>query len=267
VNLLSGSSPPSEAIPPPRVAIVLDASASMAAVTREGPAHWTAARRGAERLLGTLPLDREPDLRLLAGAKGAGCQDLARAVSGAQAAVEAVTRATPAGKGALAATLTGLAQTASEGGELERVVVFTRLGEECGGDLCGAARQLVGRDVRLDLVVIGDGTPPACLAEIAQARAASVPAAWQPPAAIPFHVEAESLDPSLRLCGEAQAHPVPVPPGRGTVVVQLDPPLRVERRFEPGTRWRLDVIDFPQLDPPVREWEWRQLPAPVKERP
>jgi hypothetical protein len=51
-------------------------------------------------------------------------------------------------------------------------------------------------------------------------------------------------------------------------VLQLDPPLRLDRSFAPGSRWQLDVLDFPALDPPVREWRWRELPPePVPASP
>ena len=50
-------------------------------------------------------------------------------------------------------------------------------------------------------------------------------------------------------------------PGRGTVVVELDPPLRVEAYFAPGRRHVLQVVDFPALDPETRHWRWLDSPA------
>ncbi len=43
----------------------------------------------------------------------------------------------------------------------------------------------------------------------------------------------------------------------------------VEREFEPGERWVLEVVDFPALDLGERQWRWRPLEeaakAPVEE--
>ena len=51
-------------------------------------------------------------------------------------------------------------------------------------------------------------------------------------------------------------------PGAAAVVVQLDPPLRIVRNFNPGTRWVLQVLDFPGLDPPERQWRWTAGASP-----
>ena len=258
LSLLSGSAPPPPV--PMRIAVVVDAGEDMAELSEAGPSYWIAARRGAERLIGSLPPEARADLLLVGGAPDASCESVPKALIGAEAVATHLAQATPAGRAALAVTLEQLAERAHEEGGLARAVVFTRLSQSCGADLCAAAQRLASRDVRLDLVVIGEATPPACLVEISQSDLASPPRGWAGDARVRFHVSSPSLDPGLHLCGEAHSHAIPVPPGRATVVVQLDPPLRVARSFAPGSRWQLEVLDFPALDPPVREWRWQELP-------
>jgi hypothetical protein len=76
-------------------------------------------------------------------------------------------------------------------------------------------------------------------------------------------VERTGPDPAILVCGESGGLPVELAPGPADVVVKLDPPLRISRSFEPGTRWVLQVLDFPDLDPPERQWRWLADPAPV----
>jgi len=70
-------------------------------------------------------------------------------------------------------------------------------------------------------------------------------------------------------CSDAGGLPVAVPAGRGTVVVELDPPLRVEAYFAAGRRHVLHVLDFPALDPETRHWRWldENPPAPAAVKP
>lgn len=267
VVLLRGR-PPVTAPTAERVAVVVDAGLDMAELSGAGPSYWTGARRGAERLIGSLPPETRADLYLAGGAEDAGCAVSAEPLAGSEAVAARLTGATPAGLAPLAATLERIADEAEAGEGPARAVLFTRLSGACGDDLCAAAGRLASRDVRLDLVVIGDAQPPACLAELAARDHTRPPAGWGPAEPVPFHVSSPSLEPGLRLCADAQTLAMPVPPGRATVVVRLDPPLRLERSFPAGSRWQLEVLDFPALDPPVREWHWRELPPePEPERP
>lgn len=265
VSLLGGNAA-SAPLEPSRVAVVLDAGASMAQLSEFGPSHWIGARRGAERLIGSLPPETRVDLFLVGGDRSSGCEALVPGLVGADAVATQLARATPSGRAPLVATLEQLAASLDEDTGLSRAVVFTNLSDECGGDLCAVAQHLAARDVRLDLVVIGDATPPECLAAVSYRDLASAPSGWASERSVPFHVNSPSLAPGMHLCGESSAHPLPVPAGLASVMVQLDPPLRVERRFAPGSRWQLEVLDFPQLDPPVREWRWQELPPEPRSR-
>jgi hypothetical protein len=59
---------------------------------------------------------------------------------------------------------------------------------------------------------------------------------------------------------------VAVGPGVARLVVGLEPPLVLERGFPAASRWVLEIVDFPALDPPARHWRWRALAAPKVQR-
>jgi hypothetical protein len=71
-----------------------------------------------------------------------------------------------------------------------------------------------------------------------------------------YRLEVAQPEPMVIGCSEVGGLPIAAPAGRGTVVVELDPPLRVEATFAPGRRHVLQVIDFPALDPATRHWRW-----------
>src|SRR6185503_19289237 len=71
-----------------------------------------------------------------------------------------------------------------------------------------------------------------------------------------FRVEVAKPEPMVIGCSEVGGLPIAAPVGRGTVVVELDPPLRVEATFAPGRHQILQVLDFPALDPQTRHWRW-----------
>jgi hypothetical protein len=55
--------------------------------------------------------------------------------------------------------------------------------------------------------------------------------------------------------GRAGGPPVKAPPGLARIVVGLDPPLEVGPiRLGTGALVRVRVLDFPDADPPVRDW-------------
>ena len=73
-----------------------------------------------------------------------------------------------------------------------------------------------------------------------------------------FHIEtAHSGEPPITHCGEINGATLAIPPGSGTLTLDLEPPLRIARSFPPGSDVVLQVIDFPALDPPVRRWRWQ----------
>ena len=61
--------------------------------------------------------------------------------------------------------------------------------------------------------------------------------------------------------GRADAARRRVPAGPVTIELGLDPPALIGPLvLSPGTWTRVRVIEFPGLDPPVREWVWTTEP-------
>ncbi|MDH3519057.1 MAG: hypothetical protein OEM49_01255 [Myxococcales bacterium] len=249
----------------PRVDILLDVTRSMGAQSNAGPEHQAAARRAAQRLVGALPAGTQVRLHGL-GMQEEACGTASR-VAEAEVArgdgvlLEQIEAMRSRGEASLAAALLGMLETREVLDEARRVVAFTDLGSECGGDLCAVAPRFAARGVRLDLVVIGDAEVPACLLERLDLPDTAPPAGIAPIRSVRFHVETE-LAPGIPLvsCGEAGAGPLTLPPGRGVLTVELDPPLRLERNFSPGIDLVLQLVDFPAADPPVRRWRWQAMP-------
>ena len=274
VEVLRGLSPqelqPTSADAP--VAVLFDSTRSMARRTQAGASHSVAARRAVQRFLGQL--ETEP-VWLYAMGSGAGPADACQRVyRGARAEtpterpalLSEINGLAARGEASLTASLDGLRADLKAEGQVAgaRVVVFSDLGDECGGDVCAAAEALVAAGARVDFVALGETPAPACLSE----PKGLVDLAPPPPARTDVHVRVEAQKPEPRVvgCSEAGGLPIEVPPGENAVVVALDPPLRLEANFSPGKRYVLQVLDFPSMDPPTRDWRWVRQP-PVSEPP
>jgi hypothetical protein len=105
------------------------------------------------------------------------------------------------------------------------------------------------------VVAIGDAQAPACLREPTGLAETLVPPATAD-RPVHYRLEVTKPEPMVVGCSEVGGLPIAAPPGRGTIVVELDPPLRVEATFVPGRRHVLQVIDFPALEPATRHWRW-----------
>jgi hypothetical protein len=243
-----------------RVTLLVDVTRSMASATRAGPRKDVVARAAARRLVIGLPDATVVSLHAL-GAVGGACADPIHQADvqvglNRFALFERIGALPIRGEGSLSSALHALAENGERPG---RVVAFTDLGGECESDLCAAAAEFAARGVRLDLVVIGDAAVPECLHEIATRPDALLAEDLLAPAPRHFHVTSAARgEPAIRSCGEANAAPVAILPGRGTLELDLEPPLRIERSFPPDSDLVLQVIEFPALDPPVRKWRWRQ---------
>src|SRR6185503_15093155 len=209
-----------------------------------------------------LPSQRAIWLYELGAAEAPGCQSAFRGARAPNAAargplLEEIARVRPRGEGALAAALQTVRDELWRGDALlgARVVVFSDFVPECGGDVCAAAAKLITGGARLDVVAIGEMQVPACLRETT-GLAESLPAPTGTDHPVHFRVEVAKPEPMVIGCSEAGGLPVAAPVGRGTVVVELDPPLRVEAYFAAGRRHVLQVLDFPALDPETRHWRW-----------
>jgi len=244
-----------------RVEVVLDLTPSMAAPLQGESSSLEAARAGAAQLLRSVPLN-VPATLVAFGSTGPAC-DAPPLVLGPEKgrppvlALEAE-QLTPGTEASLASTLDHVvaALKAENASEHTRVVVFTSLVPQCGGDLCAAAEKLLASGATLDLVVFGDRLVPACL------RSFVVPGG--PPASVLRRTDPEPV--SYRLVaapagpvrdpleGTAGERPVPVDAGPGVIELALTPPLDVPVVLSAGTLLRLRVIDFPGASPPVRDW-------------
>ena len=265
VEVLHGFSPadvaPREGSAP--VVLLLDATRSMLTPTRYGTSEFVAAQRAAVRFANDLPSQRGMWLYALGSTDAPNCQPVARGGRAASAAgrgplVEEIRAITPQGEGGLAAALETVRDELSRSDALmgARVVVFSDLTPSCGGDVCAAAAKLLGGGARLDVVAIGDAPVPACLRE-PTGLAETLPPPPTQDQPVHYRIEVSKPEPMVIGCSEVGGLPIAAPPGRATVVVELDPPLRVEATFAPGRRHVLQVLDFPALDPATRHWRWR----------
>lgn len=247
---------------PAPVVMLLDATTSMSEPTRRGASHWLAAQRAASRFATELPSQRAVWLYELGAADATACQNVFRRSRAKNAAargplLEEIATLAPKGEGGLAAALETVRDELWRSDALlgARVVVFSDFVPECGGDLCAAAAKLITGGARLDLVALGEMPVPACLRDTTGLAETLPP----PPIAdrpVHFRIEVAKPEPLVVGCSDAGGVPVAAPVGRGTVVVELDPPLRVDAYFAAGRRHVLQVIDFPALDPKTRHWRW-----------
>ncbi len=251
VEWLGGFAGPLPVAAPP-VELLLDVSTSQQAASQRGLAHSEAVRLAALRLVDGLPETASIGLSVL-GARSGECRaslPLADSHAGRSRDElrEWIRSLEPAGEGSLAVALEALAAS----GRAKRVVAFSDLGAECGGDLCAAASALVDSGARLDLVVVGDAETPACLADFEYPGDEAPPAVAAPV----FRVEVPGEGAPVRIAeGFADGTPVAVGGRVGLLVLDLDPPVRIGPiHFTPATLTRVQVLDFPHLDPPVREW-------------
>ena len=234
-----------------------------------GAANFLAARAAAARFVRDLPDSTPLRVRALGLTPGRSCEPASlleprsRARSHAALATQ-IDSLVPAGEGSLAVALAELRGVLAEDGDSERsrVVVFSDLGSECGGDLCTGAELLLDAGARVDFVVLGDAAAPACFAALVPADR------WQHAPVLDSSVyRIVAYDPGAErtrlvlaegLTGAARLH---VPAGPVTIELGLDPPARIgPLLLSPGTWTRVRVIEFPSLDPSVRETVWTTEP-------
>jgi hypothetical protein len=270
VEILGGFAQPAPPAEPAseRVELLLDVTRSLAAGPRGGEP-YRAARQAAARLVAGLPEETPLRVRALGLSPGNGCasatllgagrRELTRAeLAGRVAGLE------PAGEGSLAVALAELRGVLAQSDDLERsrIVVFSDLGPECGGDLCTAAELLLDAGARVDFVVLGGAAAPACLEDLTPTpRVPSAPALAPPTFRIVAYDESAAHEPLVLAEGHASGTPRRVPAGPVTVLFGLDPPSLIGPLvLSPGTLTRIRVVEFPALDPPIREWMWTTEP-------
>lgn len=247
----------------PRVEMLVDVTTSMQARSGSGPSHVESALDEAESLLQSLPEGSEITLRAL-GHRSQQCDAGERLIG----------LAIPTDRGSFAHRLRGLEPRAEGslaaalediGRDLEgrrralrgtRVVVFTDLDDSCGGDLCEAARSVVGAGGWLEVMTVGEAALPTCLAELGPDSGGDGPVPdWLNPPAPAFVVESRHDDALVTIAGRPGKKGVEVSPGLITVRIDLDPPEDVGPfRLGPGELALVRLLDFPGAVPPMRTW-------------
>jgi hypothetical protein len=156
------------------------------------------------------------------------------------------------------AALDGLREKlAAAGTQPSRVVLVSDVSAECTPLLCAAAQRLAASGTWLDLVQIGPGTPPSCIADLKVANGSPAFLTGQP-AAPAFRIE--SLESptgasSVLARGNAQGSPVAVSPGLRMIIVELKPEEQIGPvLLQDRQRTRVRLMDFPLSAPGRREW-------------
>jgi hypothetical protein len=267
VELIRGftGQPVSAPARPERVEVLIDVTASMKTATEPGPGRYVAARNAAVRLVTALPQDSFIGLHALGVAGGDECNPAFRTGhSGPGEArddlVRRIDELRPAGEASLAQAVEGLRVylTATETLARSRVVILSDLGKECGGSLCKELGRMIAGGARAELVVFGEARLPSCIEDFEIAGSWHVDT--EPPA---MHFRVEAVDdppdaaPSTTAVGLVGGEPIAIAEGAVRVFVGFDPPAEFGPvELAPGTTTRLRILDFPALDPPVREWTW-----------
>jgi len=265
-------------VPASRIDVLVDATTSMRRSTASGVTLFAEARTGAEETLRGLPADADVVVHALGARGGQVCGPAESLAGPAAGAAVAPTLATlvPQSEGSLVAALHEIqTQLAAEGATSRaRVIVFTDLHDDCGGDLCAAAESLVAAGGGLELRLVGAASPPQCIAALRPSP--SLPgryATYLSPPPPTFRVNAAGAGdgPAELASGRAGDGPVELTPGLVTVDVDLVPPERVGPfKVGSGERVRVRLLDFPGATPPDRAWQVertgeafdRKLPAP-----
>ena len=277
VELLAGLA---QREPPPapaaeRVEVLLDLTTSLRAGD-DGVETWEAARAAAARFVRALPASDPVRVHALGLIPGRGCEaasplDPKQRLGSHAELASAIEALAPAGEGSLAVALAELRSALAQGDELarSRVVVFSDLGSECGGDVCTAADLLLEAGARLDFVVLGSAPSPACFSALVPADR------WQHARVLRaprYRIVAYDPDgegaPLVLAEGVANEARKRVPAGPVTIELALDPPERIGPLVLSPDAWtRVRVLEFPSLSPPVRESITSTLALPARATP
>jgi hypothetical protein len=253
---------------PRRVDILVDLTESMGRPGGDERSRASLAYARASELLSSLPQGTEITLRAQGHRAGTSCGLPQRLVGPAiptlrKAFVRQLEGLGPRSEGSLpeAIALIRLELERDRAARRTRVVLFTDLDSQCGGDLCAEARALVEAGADLEVVALADAPPPPCLAELQTSPALSrrsSPRLLPPPPMFRIHSarrEVEGFDPTPVARGRAGQGSVEVPAGLITMVVELDPPELIGPfRVEPGESARVRLLDYPRARPPARVW-------------
>jgi len=244
-----------------RVAIVIDASASMRKQAVAGASRLAAAKARASEVLETLPPGARVSIDAVGGANEGACAapvQMASPSTDIAAAAEALRQLAPAGEGSLAEALQTVTRSLTKEGAAEgaRVLALSDLEDGCGVDLCAAVSAVVASGASLDLVLLGERPTPECVES-----AGPGPGVLLGLAALPPPTRFEVLPAAGgSVAGVSGASPVRAPAGAARIEIALEPPLEIGSiTLTAGALVRVRVLDFPAASPPVREWSLEVL--------
>ena len=259
VEILRGAVPVPESAG--RVAIVIDASASMRRQAVAGASRLAAAKVRASEVLETLPSGARVSVDAVGGSNGGTCAapvQVASPSTDTEAAAEALRQLAPAGEGSLAEALQSVIRSLTKEGVADgaRILALGDLEDGCGVDLCAAVSAVVASGASLDLVLLGERSTPECV-ESAHPGPALLPglATLPPPTRFEVLPAAGGI-----VAGVSGASAVRAPAGAARIAIALEPPLEIGPiTLAAGALVRVRVLDFPAASPPVREWSLEVL--------
>ena len=273
------------AVPPTRIDILVDITPSMLAETGAGRTRMEASRFSAAQFVRSLPSGTELAVHTLGNGRGIGCIAPARMNNPLRGwnpleVANELNSLTARVEGSLPDALSQLYNELSAAGDLHRtrVVVFSDLGEECGGTLCTQASALATAGTRIDFVTFGNAPLPSCLEALAPAPEAPRALSSKNIVSKPLRYEVLGVSdriaaltakkdapvdvkPVVLVSGVSGEQTVTVPARMITVVIDLEPPERIGPFMAaPGKLTRIRLIDFPGVGPPVRAWKVETQP-------
>ncbi|NNL86473.1 MAG: hypothetical protein HKP27_12510, partial [Myxococcales bacterium] len=142
-------------------------------------------------------------------------------------------------------------------GMARRLVVFSDLADDCGGEWCEAVTRAASDGIAVELVELGPARSASCLRAMRLPDFEHAGAPPEPPAHPVFQVRRatpQGASEQVLSNGRAGAQSVSVPPGRAVVAIELEPQEWIgPLELRPGTHTRIRVLDFVGSNPPWRE--------------
>jgi hypothetical protein len=249
---------------PEDLVVLLDVTRSMRVPESSGVQRNDLARRAAADFLRALPEDQPVEVSAL-GTRGenAGCTAPVP-LSGASSREALISRVEQAGAGretseaSLAFAIDGARRRlVARAGTARRLVVFSDLADDCGGEWCEAVTRAASEGISVELVELGPVLSASCLREMRLPDFEHAGSSPEPPAYPVFQVRRatpEGASERVLSNGRAGSQNASVPPGRAVVSIELEPPEWIgPLELRPGSHTRIRVLDFVGSNPPWRE--------------
>ncbi len=251
-----------------QVFVLLDLTQSMRVPDVAGVSRDTLARRAAADFLRALPANQPTEVATM-GTRGeyGGCtapESLRGAANRSELAsqVESAGTEGEASEGSLTLAIDDarrrLAADRESAAGSPRLVVFSDLASDCGGNWCEAVTRAAGDGIAVEIVELGPARSESCVAALRVPDAEPVRRESPDPDRHPvFQVRRANPDGrpgEILVNGRAGTADVTVPAGRIVVAIELEPAEWVgPLELRAGSRTRIRVLDFVRSNPPWRE--------------